>query len=419
MRFAVVLFLLFSIAFCAPPVAAADTPRGNPNIVFAGQRIDSMIATFMRDNEVQGLSLAIVQAPYITRAAGYGIADERRDTLVSVNTMFNIGDMRNAFTAVAAMQLVEDGKLQLSAVLPLVRNPAEHAALESLIENASGQTYEVFVRRRQLDTLRLQHTRFGRELIGGSGEVIRRGERHRKFLSDPALIDPSERAAGAGADGEPESRSIYSSASDISIWDIAFAGEILIKDAALRKLLYEPPGDQEGKRSASSGPWFFPGHPGLMIATGSDKGFSSLLARFTHRDELICVTLLANQEGLDLTQLAREIAGAYNNAIGPPEKALGMRAQQSPYSVVETMARLRLALLASGLSPSGSGEEGKLQGSFGQAIGWEAGGAVWVAVSDPAKTCSSCVSERKLRRAIDRALLEAIGAMGGTSRTGR
>ncbi len=49
-----------------------------------------------------------------------------------------------------------------------------------------------------------------------------------------------------------------------------------------------------------------------MVSRGEENGFSSLLSRFTHPDELVCVTLLANAEGLDLSQLARKIAGAYD-----------------------------------------------------------------------------------------------------------
>jgi CubicO group peptidase (beta-lactamase class C family) len=373
MRFAT---LLLAISIAAATLA--QDPRGNPSIALDGQSIDVMIASFMREHDVAGLSLAIVQAPYITRASGFGLADKERRTLVSVNTMFDVGAMKNAYTAVAIMQLVEEKKLTLEAVQPLLDDPAQYAKLETLIADKSGESYTAFVRRRQFAPLGLKHTFFGSELSGVRRESLQPGDRHRAFLQDPVLIDPTEPATGSDA-AAPSASAIYSSAHDVSIWDIALAGGILIQDPALRRALYDP---------AGSGPWFFPGHQGLMIVTGSGAGFSSLLSRFTHRDELLCVTLLANRGGVDLTQLARNIAGAYNAKLGPPRRAKGMRVQQSPFDVGESLARLQRALQARGLSAEA-------------ASGWEEGGEIWIAASDP--------KDAKSRRAIDEALLDAIG----------
>ena len=58
-------------------------------------------------------------------------------------------------------------------------------------------------------------------------------------------------------------------------------------------------------------------HPGLMITTGNGNGFSSLLSRYTDPSELVCVTLLANKEGLDLHALAQKIAAAHNAKLSP------------------------------------------------------------------------------------------------------
>ncbi len=80
---------------------------------FAGQSIDAMIADFMAEHAIPGLSLAIVQAPYIPRASGHGLADTATSRLVGTNTLFDLGEMTEAYTAVAIMQLVEAGKLRL------------------------------------------------------------------------------------------------------------------------------------------------------------------------------------------------------------------------------------------------------------------------------------------------------------------
>jgi hypothetical protein len=88
------------------------------------------------------------------------------------------------------------------------------------------------------------------------------------------------------------------------------------------------------------GAWRFPGRRGLMYVAGSANGQSAFLSRFTDPSELVCVTLLANKEGLDLTQLARRIAGAFDPRLGPPLSPDGARFQQSPYSAAVTRARV-------------------------------------------------------------------------------
>jgi CubicO group peptidase (beta-lactamase class C family) len=293
-------------------------------------------------------------------------------------------------------------------VLPLVRQPPEYRQLEALVEKAAGQPYQQFVRARQFAPLHLRHTFFASELDSAPRELLAPGARHQRFLNEPALIDPSEPAEANGSGGAASSPTgIYASASDISVWDIALAGGILIKDPAHRKLLYEP----AGAGSPSSGPWYFPGHQGLMVVTGSGEGFSSLLSRFTHRDELVCVTLLANREGLDLTQLARRIAGAHNGTIGPHAKGAAMRVQQSPYSVRDTIGRLERALRSRGIGvTSVDAEHGTLTTTFGRVEAWADNGEVWVAAPDPVKAAGGTqrAAQLTLRRTIDDALLQAI-----------
>ena len=62
--------------------------RGNPDISYLGHTVDQMIWSFMEQEKIDGLTLAIVQAPYIPRVAGYGYSDSRRRRLASPNTMW-------------------------------------------------------------------------------------------------------------------------------------------------------------------------------------------------------------------------------------------------------------------------------------------------------------------------------------------
>ena len=57
--------------------------RGNPDISYLGHTVDQMIWSFMEQEKIDGLTLAIVQAPYIPRVAGYGYSDSQRRRLAS------------------------------------------------------------------------------------------------------------------------------------------------------------------------------------------------------------------------------------------------------------------------------------------------------------------------------------------------
>src|SRR5581483_7174227 len=116
--------------------------RGNPRLSYGGQSIDDMVAEFMADHHVDGMALAIVQAPYIPRVAGYGFADREGKLLTSSNTLFDLGPLAEAYTAVAVMQLVERGKLGLDDPAPkhLTGLPAawQSVSIRALLAHTSG-----------------------------------------------------------------------------------------------------------------------------------------------------------------------------------------------------------------------------------------------------------------------------------------
>ncbi len=437
--------------------------RGNPGVAYAGESVDQMIAAYMKEHDVPGMAVAIVQAPYITRVTGYGLAGAETQPLTSSNTLFDIGQMAEAYIAVAVMQLVEAGKLSLDdpaekhipgAAKATLRQLLQHQSplprvldytlLAEVVSKAAGMTCEQFIRQNQFDRLGLRQTFFASELDGLKWEKA--AKKHGEFLRDPRLINPTEPATGTTAKPSAPASELRVSASamDISFWDIGLAGEILIKDPALRKILYHP---AEG--APSSGPWYFPGHPGLMVTTGSGNGFSSLLSRFTDPKELVCVTLLANKDGLDLTQLARRIAGAYDLKIGPPIQTAALRVQQSPFSAKETLDRFEMILRERGAGIVARIDHAKAAQSanlelpateeliFGnpadgtllmqqnravaadlplRAAAWEQDGAVWIAATDPVEIARrhgiTDLEEvvQRMRNGIDSALRQAVSA---------
>lgn len=239
--------------------------RGNPDISYLGHTVDQMIWSFMEKEKIDGLTLAIVQAPYIPRVAGYGYSDSRRRRLASPNTMWPAGPISQAFAAVAIMQLHEDGGLDVnseaSAYIPelpetwrnvtllhLLRHAsglpdyrrapgfrpdtpwtfealtrlaageslhfipgtdAEQSAtnfllLTEIVERVSGQSYHDFVTSRQIEFLGLAHTGFKEDLGCFHYEDISQTDNiHQLFKKDRLYINPTEPAVSYDSSGSP------------------------------------------------------------------------------------------------------------------------------------------------------------------------------------------------------------------------
>lgn len=79
------------------------------------ETVSALIRDEMKKNDVTGLSIALVDDQRIVWTQGFGYADEERNVAVTPETVFRIGTLTKVFTAFAAMQLVEQGKLKLDA----------------------------------------------------------------------------------------------------------------------------------------------------------------------------------------------------------------------------------------------------------------------------------------------------------------
>lgn len=383
--------------------------RGSADVSYLSHSVDEMIWEFMREQEIPGMTLAIVQAPYIPRVVGYGLSDVSQRRLASANTMWPVGPISQAFTAVAVMQLYERGMLKLdqaagdyvpslpsswkqvtvrqllhhSAGLPDYRNQpgwradrdwsvqelidlvkdlplkfapdssvelsaANFLVLTSVIEAVSGQSYHDFVKEHQIDYLGLRHTAFSEDLDQFYKEDVSLTDNvHQIFKKDGRYIDPIETAAGTSEIHSSALKGfgdIWASAQDISFWDIGLAGAVLIKEPENRSLVYASWKLPDGTEVPACAGWQFYHHRGLMDIKGSVPGFSSFLSRFTHPEELVCVTLLANKEGVDLTNLGRRIAGAFGDLLSTNYDDNKLFLTEGQFPVKETVERLEREL---------------------------------------------------------------------------
>ncbi|GAP12712.1 beta-lactamase class C and other penicillin binding proteins [Longilinea arvoryzae] len=106
--------------------------------------VDDYLTTAMRRHNIPGIALAVTQDDQIVFSRGYGQAGD--DRAVTPDTPFYIGSQTKSFTAMAVMQLVEQGKLALDepvkSYLPWFRVADEQASgqitIRQLLQHTSG-----------------------------------------------------------------------------------------------------------------------------------------------------------------------------------------------------------------------------------------------------------------------------------------
>ena len=78
-------------------------------------KIDDFVAGEMREHQITGLSLAIIEDGKICKAQGYGFTDQGGHAPVTTATLFQAGSISKSVAALGALHLVGQGKLSLDA----------------------------------------------------------------------------------------------------------------------------------------------------------------------------------------------------------------------------------------------------------------------------------------------------------------
>src|SRR5437588_11949807 len=134
------LLALMALASTALPVAA--TMRSNePDIA----SLDAYISAQMQANHIPGVALGLVHNDQIVHLRGFGQADQS-GRAVTTHTPFILASVSKSFTALATMQLVQAGKVELDApvqrYLPWFRvadpSASAHITVRNLLNQTSG-----------------------------------------------------------------------------------------------------------------------------------------------------------------------------------------------------------------------------------------------------------------------------------------
>jgi CubicO group peptidase (beta-lactamase class C family) len=119
--------------------------RGNKMDNSLEQKIDALIHEAMTDGLVPGLSVVIVNRDGTQYAKGFGTANLETNSAFTPDTRCHIGSTGKAFTAVAVMQLLEHGLIELdekiTTYLPdfRINNPrGPSITVRHLLTNSSG-----------------------------------------------------------------------------------------------------------------------------------------------------------------------------------------------------------------------------------------------------------------------------------------
>lgn len=79
------------------------------------EKVDKIITKAMTQEKFPGMAVAVVQDNKVVFQKVYGVKSVKTKEPVNDNTIFSIGSVSKAYTAVAVMRLVQDGKIDLDS----------------------------------------------------------------------------------------------------------------------------------------------------------------------------------------------------------------------------------------------------------------------------------------------------------------
>lgn len=116
MKLAPLILIISILSGCASaPPRPANIPRGD--YASSEAYVKKLIQYEMKKNSVTGLSIALVDDQRIVWSEGFGYADQEQKIPATAETLYRVGSISKLFTDTAAMQLVEQGRLDIDQPL--------------------------------------------------------------------------------------------------------------------------------------------------------------------------------------------------------------------------------------------------------------------------------------------------------------
>jgi CubicO group peptidase (beta-lactamase class C family) len=176
-RGAVLTFCAFVSVLPCPPIAA-DPPRDQET----ARRIEALVSAYAAAGHFNGCVLVARGDEVLCRGA-FGPANREWPVALTPDTRFMIGSLSKAFTAVAALQLVQEGRLsletRLAECLPeLPSEQGERITIRHLLTHTSGLGHYGQVPEFEASLERLHHSPAEMiKYVGGIGLLFEPGAR--------------------------------------------------------------------------------------------------------------------------------------------------------------------------------------------------------------------------------------------------
>lgn len=341
----------------------------------SSSQVDNIIRREMTERKIPGLQVAIVSKGKIVLSKSYGIANVQDSVPVTEKSIFAINSCTKVFTAVAIMQLVEQGKLNLSTPVSAYLNdlpaswsgvtikqllthtsglpdelklldaktgglgnnteaslwgkikivPLDFAAgekfsynqtnaylLGKIINKLSGQTFQETFKKLQFEPANLKHT-----LFGDSRDVISHFAPtyfYRKNIDGQQLSSPKlVNNYYEFPYFRQTAAGLNSTATDLANWVIALQSGKLLTSKSSLDTMWSPGKFNNGKNTPWAMGWGMNKFRAKHKAVGMSGGGRA--AFLIYPDDDLAVIVLTNLGGSYPEDFLEELAGCYNPDI--------------------------------------------------------------------------------------------------------
>ena len=343
-----------TLLLAALPLVAQGLPPARQ------QEIEKLITQEMTRQSIPAVSVAVAAGGEVLWTAGYGMADVENFVPARASTVYRTGSVAKPMTAVAVMQLVEAGKIDLDAPIhrylptfphkpwpitirqllghlggirhyssveemnstrhyrdldsalrifqddPLLAEPGTrytystfgYVLLGAAVEHASGMRYVDYLRQRIFQPAGMERTRQDHLYAIIPNRARGYAMNSNGQLQNCSLADTSNKIPGGG---------LVSTAEDLVRFALALRKGSLVKSSTVEQM-FQPQRLKDGRVSNYGLGWFILSNEGRRIVghTGGQQGVSTMLGMMPR--EGIAVALMCNLEKGELQDLSLRIA---------------------------------------------------------------------------------------------------------------
>jgi CubicO group peptidase (beta-lactamase class C family) len=140
----IIVMWISATLFASDPGTTAQTNT----VTNQPDKVDAYLANRIAEQRIPGLAIGIVDHDHIAHLAGFGVADPAGHP-VTPATPFILGSVSKSFTALAVMQLVEKGRVELDAKVrryipwfTLADASSQQITVRQLLNHTSGLSVE-------------------------------------------------------------------------------------------------------------------------------------------------------------------------------------------------------------------------------------------------------------------------------------